>query len=286
MSYLTQEQIELYHENGFLCIRNYLVQSEVSEMRSQIERIVADFDMEEVSIFSTVEQTKTSDTYFIDSGDKVRCFFEEDAFDSNGTLKGKKEMSINKVGHALHDLDPEFQKISYKQEMMDMTTELGMQSPMIVQSQYIFKQPHIGGKVVAHQDSTFIYTDPLSCVGFWMALEDATIENGCLMAIPGSHRKGIGTRRFVRSRDGQSTTFIGKENQWDLSSMVPIEAKSGTLVLLHGSCVHMSLENRSNHTRHAYILHAVDGRAIWPASNWLQRPSDHPFRHLNQVINA
>ena len=79
--------------------------------------------------------------------------------------------------------------------------------PLMVQSQYIFKQPAIGGKVVAHQDSTFVYTSPPSCIGFWVALEDASIENGCLMAIPGSHCAGLGSRRFVRNLDGLSTPF-------------------------------------------------------------------------------
>ena len=54
---------------------------------------------------------------------------------------------------------------------------------------YIFKQPNIGGEVTCHQDSTFLYTEPIDIVGLWFALEDATIENGCLWAIPGGHRQ-------------------------------------------------------------------------------------------------
>lgn len=57
--------------------------------------------------------------------------------------------------------------------------------PPALQSMYIFKQPSIGGVVVPHQDSTFIHTTPLSCVGLWWALEDATKDNGCLWALPG-----------------------------------------------------------------------------------------------------
>ena len=63
------------------------------------------------------------------------------------------------------------------------------------------QQPNIGGEVVPHQDSTFIYTKPLSCIGLWWALEDADRSNGCLWAAPEEHRKGLRRRFFVK--DGE-----------------------------------------------------------------------------------
>ena len=58
--------------------------------------------------------------------------------------------------------------------------------PCRLQSMLIFKQPFVGGEVVPHQDSCFVTTDPLSCVGIWLALEDATRDNGCLWTLPGA----------------------------------------------------------------------------------------------------
>ena len=69
--------------------------------------------------------------------------------------------------------------------------DIGFAQPLLLQSMYIFKQPRIGGEVICHQDSTFLHTEPLSCVGFWLALEDATESNGCMWAEPGGHRRPL-----------------------------------------------------------------------------------------------
>ena len=65
---------------------------------------------------------------------------------------------------------------------------------------YIFKQPGIGGEVRWHQDATFFDSTPISVTTFWFALEDATVENGCLWAEPGGHRGPL-RERFLRDGD-------------------------------------------------------------------------------------
>ena len=66
---------------------------------------------------------------------------------------------------------------------------------------YIFKQPGIGGEVGCHQDATFLYTEPMTVTGFWFAIEDATLENGCLWAAPGGHQQG-GLRQVFKRAGG------------------------------------------------------------------------------------
>ena len=76
-----------------------------------------------------------------------------------------------------------------------------MVEPRLLQSMLIFKHAGIGGEVVSHQDATFLYTEPMTVMGLWFALEDATIENGCLFAQPGGHRGPL-RRLFRRSGSG------------------------------------------------------------------------------------
>ena len=87
---------------------------------------------------------------------------------------------------------------------------------------YIFKQPNIGGEVTCHQDSTFLYTEPIDIVGLWFALEDATVENGCLWAIPAGHTRGLKSR-WVRSSDKRMEFKIFDSEPWPEDELVPLE---------------------------------------------------------------
>jgi phytanoyl-CoA hydroxylase len=276
MSELNQRQLKQYERDGFLILEDFVNAAGCAALRARAEELVAAFDPSVVSIFSTHEQTRTSDEYFLTSGDKLRFFFEEEAFDQAGRLRQSKERSINKIGHALHELDPVFARFSRTDEIKQLVARLGIVAPLLVQSMYIFKQPSIGGEVTCPQDSTFLYTEPPSTVGLWFALEDATTENGCLRVIPGGHRLGLKSR-FVRARDGRMRFDVFDETSWPLEELVPLEVETGTLVVLNGLLPHLSRANRSPRSRHAYTLHVSDARCHYPADNWLQRGADLPF---------
>ena len=275
---ISSQQVDDYLTNGFLVIENFASEQECDELRERAEQLVQAFEPAEVmSIFTTNEQSRVADEYFLTSGDKIRFFFEENAFAPDGTLKHSKQRSINKIGHALHDLDPVFNRFSRTQKIQELARDLGIKNPLLLQSMYIFKQPNIGGEVACHQDSTFLYNEPIDIAGLWFALEDATIENGCLWAIPGGHKYGLKSR-WVRTTNDKMEFKIFNDEPWPEAELTPLEVSKGTLIILHGLLPHRSLENRSAKSRHAYTLHIISGNAHYPADNWLLRSATMPLR--------
>ncbi len=109
---LSTDQIEQLHRDGFLVLEDFADAEACSSARERAEEIVADFEPgSHRSIFTTHEQTRVSDDEFLASGDRITCFFEEEAFAPDGSLAVPKAQSINKIGHALHDLDPVFERL-------------------------------------------------------------------------------------------------------------------------------------------------------------------------------
>src|SRR5688572_11692176 len=275
---MERTQLAQYQREGLLVLPNFVSHEACKALRARAEELVREFDPAGVvSVFSTHEQTRTSDDYFLESGDKIRFFFEENAFNADGSFRQEKATSINKIGHALHDLDPVFDEFSRRDEVRELVSDLGIDQPLLLQSMYIFKQPNIGGEVTCHQDATFLYTEPLSMVGLWFALEDATIENGCLWVIPGGHRLGLKSR-FVRAEAGGTRFEVFEDAPWLEDNLQPLEVEKGTLIVLHPLLPHLSRENRSPKSRHAYTLHVIDASANYPTENWLQRSADMPAR--------
>ena len=231
-----------------------------------------------------------------------------------------KITALNKVGHALHlpgrmrgaersdgepleqfdgtpsndDDDDDEQNPFYRYCTSDklrslLGEELGSscwRDPVVPQSMYIFKQAIRGGAVQAHQDSTFLFTTPYqSCGGLWLALDDATIDNGCLWVRPMSHREPL-RRQYVRNPDyfeGNETNNTGQDNppqklimkhfdapsnetkdssyptasydSLDLETTtphdllrlgwLPLECQAGDLLIFYGTLDHLSLPNTS-----------------------------------------
>jgi len=263
--------------DGFLVLEGFVAPAACDALVARTAEIIDAFDPAAgAAVFSTRDQGHARDAWFLDSGDKVRCFLEEEAVDAGGRLTRDKATAVNKIGHALHDLDPAFAAFSRTPALAHLATGLGLIEPLLLQSMLICKPPGIGGEVTCHQDGTFLYTEPESVLGFWFALADAATENGCLHALRGAHQEPL-RQRFRRTAGGLEMQVLD-DRPWDMAAAVALPAVKGDLIVLHGRLPHFSAINRSARPRPAYTLHLIDGRADYADDNWLQRGADMPLR--------
>ncbi|MGQ0384871.1 MAG: phytanoyl-CoA dioxygenase family protein [Gammaproteobacteria bacterium] len=273
---LTRSQLESYQHDGFLVLPDFMPVERCQTLRERAMLLAREHlpPPEQATIFSARGASPhAAAEYFLTSGEAIRCFFEKDAFDATGRLRTEAHLCLNKLGHAMHDLDPVFGAFSRTPELAAIAADIGMERPLLLQSMYIFKQPRIGGEVGCHTDHTYLWTEPPSVAGFWFAIDDATTENGCMWALPGGHRLPV--RQRSRLNEARTATVLDTLDPapYPTDGLVPLEATRGTLVLLHGALPHLSGANTSDRPRHAYTIHAIDAEAHYLSDNWLQRAS-------------
>eukprot|EP00659_Diplonema_papillatum_P014671 gene14671-22445_t len=284
---IAESVVEAFHRDGLAVVEKFATKAECEAMMRRMESLIAAWNPENSkdSVFSVAADAHVSSEYFFNSSDKIRFFLEPGATDA-GVLKETfdKSRAVHKVGHALHVADDVFKAYSTSEKVRQVALALGWHDPVLPQSMYIFKQPLIGDAAVPHQDSTFLHTTPrLTCLGLWLALEDATLDNGCLWARPGSQKEGL-RRVFVRNPAyfgepgagslGDQTQpaivfeavpgvpAVAHEGQAfkapadaEAAGFRPYPVKQGDLVLIHGEVDHMSFSNTSPASRHTYQLH-------------------------------
>jgi len=271
---LDAAQRRSFADDGFLVLPGFVDTAACLALRTRAVELAREVtqDATRATVFrADGASPHQGDDWFLSSGEAIRGFYEHDAFGPDGTLRGPAHECLNKLGHAMHDLDATFRAFSRTQKLAAVAHEIGMRQPLLLQSMFLFKQPRIGGEVQCHVDHTYLWTEPRSVVGFWFAIDDATTENGCMWALPGGHRIPVKSRSRLDASRKRTVVDVLDPTPYPTEGLVPLEAKRGTLILLDGALPHMSGPNRSDVPRHAYTLHAIDGTARYLDDNWLRR---------------
>jgi len=318
------ERCQYFDTEGFLHNPAFATDSECAAMKEQMRDLVESWDPSQAldSFGTDDKQNSKRGDYFLESADQVHHFVEPDSLDEDGLRlkpenQSDKLTALNKSGHALHLMPGAFHDYCISEKVRSLVTEMEWKDPVVPQSMYIFKQARTGGVVNSHQDSTFLFTTPRqSCLGLWLALDDATLDNGCLWVRPKSHNEATrrqykrNTKYFglesIQARSNECTgdsseqkflmeTLHDNSTDWEGAvpangwqglldeGFVPIECRTGDLLAFCGELDHLSLANQSSRPRHTFQLHLVEGPeadVIWSPFNWLQYPDGKTFLRL------
>ena len=139
-----------------------------------------------------------------------------------------------------------------------------------MQSMLFIKPPGFQGQAW-HQDEIFIPTRDHSLTGGWIALDDATLDNGCIWVLPGSH-KGVLYEQRAHD-DEEEFDRTGESHGFDESGETPVEAKAGDVVFFDGYLLHRSRRNRSSFYRRVLVNHYMSAHSLLP---WQPREGERP----------
>lgn len=140
-----------------------------------------------------------------------------------------------------------------------------------MQSMLFVKPPNFQGQAW-HQDEIYIPTRDRSLIGAWIAMDDATVENGCLWILPGSHRRGYLYPQKAHENPDEFD-FAEESYGFDDVDEIPVEVTTGTLVFFNGYLLHRSRKNRGNTFRRVLVNHYCNAWSLLP---WSIREGERP----------
>ena len=183
--------------------------------------------------------------------------------------------------HFPHKISPVIRQYLSHPKVTDILTQVVSPNVKCMQSMLFVKAPGKAGQAW-HQDEYFIPTRDRSLVGAWIAIDDATVDNGCLWIIPGSHQPGFIRPRVANHSDEYADVDTIDVSEFDSSEMVPVEVKSGSVVFFHGYVLHSSQRNKTaDHFRTALVNHYMSAESMLP---WDQDGKLPPTEDLRDII--
>lgn len=232
---LKPDDTRFYHDAGYLIVRDALSPSEVTELRDEATRVCRG-DLGDIRGVTPAEPGESDDDIL------------------------RRYLCI----HFPHKLSEVMLRYLSHPAIVDVLTNVIGPDVKCMQSMLFIKASGKPGQAW-HQDEFFIPTRDRSLAGAWIALDDATVENGCLWVIPGSHRHGIlwpqhehNDRRFDCT--GEAFNFPYSDDD-----SVPVEVPAGAIVFFNGYLLHRSLPNRATGGyRRVLVNHYMSAQSLLP----------------------
>lgn len=238
--FLSDDQVAFFVENGYLILPDLISQGEISELKT--------------------------DTVSIARGQ----------YPCEGIAPAPAEYSDQEVletilcVHQPHHVSPIMEKYARHEKICGALSQITAAhlahwdgSVKCMQSMLFVKPPGFQGQAW-HQDEIFIPTRDRSLVGAWIALDDATIENGCLWVLPGSHKSGYLYPQHAHNNEDEFD-YSPESFGFDESEEIAVEVQSGAVVFFNGYLLHRSRKNRSNIYRRVLVNHYMNA---WSKLPW------------------
>lgn len=239
---VADDLLDTYRANGFVVLPNLLAPDDLAELTAELERLCRG-GLGDVEGLPVGLRDAPADELFR----HVLCL------------------------HFPHKLSAHLRDLAAEQTITDPLTRVIGPNVKLIQSMFFVKSEGKPGQAW-HQDENFIPTRDRSLTGLWIAVDDATTENGCLWVIPGSHRRGVLYPDRNTDDERFDCTVESFGFPWTDADAVPVELPAGSAVLFDGYLLHRSLPNTTRRgTRRALVYHYMSAESRLP---WLPPGDD------------
>lgn len=229
---------EFYADQGFLVVVDGLSDEEVAALRSEAVTICRG-ERGDVSLPDDVELPDPS--------------LDDDAFISNFLCI-----------HHPHKISEVMNDFLAPKAMVDTLTRIIGPNVKCMQSMLFIKSAGKPGQAW-HQDEDYIPTRDRSLCGGWIAMDDATVENGCLWIIPGSHKPGLLWPQYPHDDPRFDCAHMSYDFPYTDDDAVPVEVPAGAIVFFNGYLLHRSLPNTaSTGFRRCLVNHYMSAESLLP----------------------
>ena len=245
---INDQLLERYREQGYFTVEGLFTAEEVEGVRDEIPKIVARYP--------DVPQDLVQLEPAVASGESTPETFEL------GVRKLSRMAKYNEF----------FRQRAFHPKMVKIATTILGPDIVLHQGQLLMKPPYVSGEKIWHQDNAYFRLVPNHVFGFWVACDDATVENGCMHVVPGSHTHGIA------EHDGTVDEY-GLVNPPPFENAVPIPLKPGDALVFHGEIFHYTPPNKTDKRRRAIQYH-------YASSKCRQAKGEHLFKIGSEVLVA
>jgi chlorinating enzyme len=239
---ITQAEVEFYRDNGYLVVENALNADEVEALR----RDTVDICRGEFGAVRGIRRHSPDET-----DDEVM----------------RNYLCI----HFPHKISATMERYLSHPVRVDVLTKIIGPNVKCMQSMLFIKAAGKPGQAW-HQDEDFIPTRDRTLTGGWIAMDDATLDNGCLWVLPGSHKRGILYEMQKQDDPRFDCTDESFGFPYKDEDAVPVEVQAGAFVFFNGYLLHRSLPNtRTSGYRRVLVNHYMSAESLLP---WMHTPED------------
>jgi len=251
---LTQENIEFYHEYGYIIGPDTFSSEITQQLKEEATAIV--------------------------SGKRGAL---EGAQDSGNDVSESEILKKYAAIHFPHKISPLMKEAAANSKVANVLSQIVSPNVKCLQTMLFMKAPGKKGQAW-HQDEYFIPTRDKSLIGVWLALEDASIENGCLWVIPGSHKDGFIRKRVENTVSDFADLECAYLEPYTEKDYQMVEVKEGSVIYFHGYLLHMSLKNKTeDRFRRALVSHYSSAESMLPWNQDGRLDFTHDFRDVFMV---